>query len=229
MKRRHFIKMASSSLFWPATLAAQADTDSLFLFIFVRGGWDPTFVFTDQLQNPNIYTHAGSFPTSVNGIDYISHPLRPSVDRFFEAYGSETCIINGIEVESLTHEACQRIIFTGQPSAGRDDWPALIGSQSPQPLPVMIVSGPSYTVEHAQYVLRTGEDGQLSKLLDGTVHRNSDQPITSLSSASEDKVQQFLRQRTDNLADLENQDQKFSSSLANVQNRRLDSDSLLNV
>jgi hypothetical protein len=196
MNRRRFIGAGLTSLLLPRPLKALPnDSDQLFLFLFVRGGWDPTFVFTNQISSPNVYTQEGCEPVQIGELNYISHPLRPNVDGFFEEYGNQTCIINGIEVESLTHEACQRIIFTGQPSAGRDDWPAIIGSYSAQPLPVMVVSGPSYTADFTRYVIRSGEDGQLSKLLTGEVHQYSDVPITSLPVTTQNKVQQFLEER----------------------------------
>ncbi len=215
---------------WPSLVNAAPSTDSLFLFVFVRGGWDPTFVFTDQINNSRVYTHPGSVPAQAHGINYVSHSLRPNVDRFFEEYGQHTCILNGIEIESLTHDACQRIIFTGQPGAGLDDWPALIGSQSLQDLPVMIVSGPSFTVEHAQSVVRCGEDGQLSKLLTGSVHNRSDQSISPLSSSSQDKVQAFLRNRIDDGASLgEGNRQAFYNSLQGVYDQRDNAGELLSL
>ena len=219
MKRRQFLHLTSSSFLWPKLLQAGPLDEQLFLFVYVRGGWDPTFVFTNQIGNNNVYTQAGCYAAEANGIPYVAHPSRPSVDRFFQDFGDQTCVINGIEIESLTHDACQRILFTGQPSAGKDDWPSIIGSQSTQRLPVMVVSGPSYTVNYTNAVIRSGEDGQLSKLLNGSVHQQSDQPITTLSPDAQTRVQAFLNGRVASLSD----EEAFARSLKQVYDQRQNS------
>ena len=56
LNRRHFLGLGAAGLCLPKSVLASGSEDRLFLMIFVRGGWDPTFVFTNQVDNPYVYT-----------------------------------------------------------------------------------------------------------------------------------------------------------------------------
>ena len=202
LNRRHFLGLGAAGLCMPQSVLASEGSDRLFLLIFVRGGWDPTFVFTNQADNPFVYTPPFTELATNAAIPYMNSVLRPSVNTFFRSYGDRVCLVNGIEVASLTHDACRRIIFTGQAGAGKDDWPAIIGAHSGFDLPVMVVSGPSFTSQYSQAVVRAGEDGQLAGLLDGTALEKSDVPLNGLSGIGSHRVQQYLQRRAEDLQSL---------------------------
>ena len=202
LNRRQFLALSAAGLTLPKSVFASGANDRLFLMIFVRGGWDPTFVFTNQADNPYVYTPPYTELATHAAIPYMGSVLRPNVNSFFQSYGDRVCLVNGIEIASLTHDACRRIIFTGQAGAGKDDWPSIIGTHSDFDLPVMVVSGPSFTSNYSQAVVRAGADGQLAGLLDGTALAKSDRPLTGLSDTSSLRVQQYLQQRSEDLQSL---------------------------
>lgn len=202
LSRRQFLALGSAGLVLPTSVLANSPSDRLFLLIFVRGGWDPTFVFTNQVDSPYVYTPPYTELASDAAFPYMASPYRPNVSAFFDSHGDKVCVVNGIEVSSLTHDACRRIIFTGQAGAGRDDWPAIMGANSSHDLPVMVVSGPSFTSSYSQAVVRAGEDGQLAGLLDGSALEKSDIPFSALSETSSERVQQYLLKRSEDLNSL---------------------------
>lgn len=224
------MQLTAGGLLIPSPLLAAGPNDRLFIYIFVRGGWDPTFVFTNQLNSPLVYTPQNTDLVSGGSFDFMGSPNRPNVNRFFEQYSDQCCIINGLEIESLTHDACRRIIFTGQASAGKDDWPAIIGSHSDYDLPVMVISGPSYTSAYSHVVVRAGEDGQLAGLLDGTALNKSDVNVSPLNESSTDHVQRFLKQRIQRQEEAVNagREQLFMQNLLNSHEQRESAQSLDN-
>ena len=104
-----------------------------------------------------------STPPLHRGGHQCGHPLHeqcapPQRQHLSELRGSSR-LVNGIEVVHLTHDACRRIIFTGQAGAGKDDWPAIIGTI----LDLICRSWWSRALHYLtvlSFVVRAGEDGQ---------------------------------------------------------------------
>jgi hypothetical protein len=153
----------------PGRARAAAPADRKLLFVFCHRGWDPAFVFTPPAGA--VRADTGSAAASVAGVDFVDNRNRPKVRRFFERWGSESCIINGIEVPSIVHERCQRLLLTGFGDAGRDDWPSILAAAGGDSLglPYLVMAGVSFTREHTDKVVRVGDDGQLPRLLQGAV------------------------------------------------------------
>jgi hypothetical protein len=177
----------------PRTARAAAAEDRRFLFIFVNGGWDPTFVFTPDLDDPDVWTDPDGRAAEAGGHRFTDAPGRPAVRRFFERWGPQVALLNGIEVRSVTHEACRRIALTGGTDPLSDDWPALIaGNRGEDILPDLVLSGPAFTARHTGVVTRAGPDGQLGRLLQGTAVQQGDLPAGRLGDASTARVEAFL-------------------------------------
>ena len=159
--------------------AAVRDADRRFLFVFCEGGWDTTKVFTPTLDSPDIPDEDGAFVDTIGGIDYVAHEARSSVTRFLRDHGDRTLFVNGFEVRSIAHARCRQLLFTGSAESGTDDWPAtLAAAAADRPLlPCLVASGPTYATAHASAVVRLGETGQLSGLLDGTALTHADRPV----------------------------------------------------
>lgn len=172
--------------------AAPLATDRRFLFLFADGGWDPTWVFAPAFDNPYVDMPGdGSTRVDAGGLTWVSGPDRPSVDRFFQEQGHRACVINGLEVRSIAHERCMRILFTGSSAADRDDVPSRIASGSSPRLPLghLVLSGPAYTAAHAGAVVRVGSRRQLGSLVDGSCFADTDPPASGspdLVAAAED-------------------------------------------
>lgn len=114
---------------------------------------------------------------NIGGVDFIDHPERFSVRDFLAQHGAQTAIVNGMEVRSITHERCRRIVLTGQGEGALDDWPSILAAQSPEPLllPHLVLAGHAFNAAYADQVVRVGDDGQLAKLLDGSAFSERDQ------------------------------------------------------
>ena len=168
-----------------------------FLFIFAAGGWDPTWVFAPSGGSEHISVDPQGAWSEAGGIGFLDSASRPSVRSFFERYGGLSCVINGFEIRSVTHERCRRILMTGTPGEGADDWAARIAAPTASPLPCLVISGPSYTAQHSDVVVRAGERGQLSGLLDGSALEADG---ITLPGPEEDRaVEAFLRDRAASL------------------------------
>ncbi len=199
--RRDLGRLLGAGLLVPRPLLAATPSQRKFLFVFCAGGWDPTYVFTPTLSDPDVWTDPDAAPAEAGGIPYLSAPDRPAVDTFFEAWGDRTALINGIEVRSITHEACRRIIWTGGTDSAADDWAARIAGNSGEhwALPDLVLSGPAYSAEYSGAVMRVGPDGQLGKLVTGLALDESDQPAAPLSSFTTTAIEDFLAARAEDL------------------------------
>lgn len=167
--RRELFKLAGAGMLAPLLTGVGNGQDRRFLFVFVRGGWDPAFVFAPVPEGGALYQPNQSRATEIGGLTVVDASMRPQTRSFFERWASRTCILNGFEVRSITHERCTRLVLTGKSQADADDWPALLAvERSDLELPCLVVSGPSYTSTTSSVVMRLGTTGQLSTLLDGS-------------------------------------------------------------
>ena len=167
LSRRHLLSLSAAGLLLPAGLARAGTAQRRFLFLFVRGGWDPTWVFTSTLSHDSFFFDEGAREEQIGGIPLVISRERPSVTDFFERFGDTCCVINGLEVRSVTHTQCTRLMLTGtlQPTA---DWPTLLAAGRDELMPLLVSSGPSFAGELGSGAVRLGTSGQLEGLLDGS-------------------------------------------------------------
>ncbi len=201
ISRRDFAKLLGAGLLMPRQLLASGSSQRKFLFVFCAGGWDPSCVFTPSLSDPGVWMDPEATPAEGGGIPYLSSSERPAVDAFFSAWGDRTALINGIEVRSITHEACRRIIWTGGTDSAADDWAARIAGNSGEgwALPDLVLSGPAFSAKHSGSVMRVGPDGQLGKLVTGLALDETDQPASPLSDATTATIEDYLTARAERL------------------------------
>ena len=183
----------------PGVLRADASSisaiDRRFLFIFAKGGWDPVFALAPMFDSPYIALDERSLPGEANGIPFVDSWERPSVRRFFETWGGQTCMVHGMEVRAVTHDQCRRLIMTGTNDVAADDWASTLAAPATDLLlPSLVLSGPSFTTQHARSVVRVGENGQLAALLNGTATPEV------LSGDVSSLVDAHVRQRVDRFA-----------------------------
>lgn len=177
---------------------AEGLPDRKFLFLLARGGWDPTYVFSPQFDKPYVDTESDATAAVAGGIPFVDSAERPSVRTFFETYGQQACVLNGFEVQSITHDRCLRLLLTGHGSAGVDDWGATLAAHASTELllPYLLLSGNSYTYNHVSEVVRIGLTGQLPDLLTPTGNLlQSDRVVPLPGAASEAQVRAYLRER----------------------------------
>lgn len=174
--RRDLLRLAPLGLLGGVALprlarAAPAPDARKFLFVFVDGGWDPTWVFAPAFDNPYVSMPTdGSTRAEAGGLAWVSSPSRPSVDDFFLRHGARTCVLNGFEVRSIAHERCRRILLTGDAGTDTNDIPTRLAMGAPTHLPLahVVLSGPAYGDATATGVVRVGGSRQLAELLDGS-------------------------------------------------------------
>jgi uncharacterized protein (DUF1501 family) len=203
MSRRSLLQLsalglAGGGLFLPSRVASAGGPERRFLFVLAKGGWDTTFVYTPSQHNPLINCEPDADVAEEGGVVFVDHASRPAVRTFFERWAPSTAVLNGIEVRSVTHDRCQRILMTGSSAAGHDDWAATIAARSTQDplLPHLVVYGPAYTARYTDRVVRVGSNGQLRDLLDGTALTQSGVPTLATAADLDALVDARVRGRT---------------------------------
>jgi uncharacterized protein (DUF1501 family) len=177
--------------------SAVSGAELKFVFVFNFGGWDPTRVLANEFWNPNIDMERSAGTVSLGNLSYVSHAERPSVDQFFEQHYARTLIMNGLQVPSVAHDNCMRLMMTGSTSSERADWPSIMAQARADAfaLPHIVIQGPAYPGSAGSAVTRTGSSGQLEGLLDGSILGWSDQPTRSPPPQSEDLMDAYLARR----------------------------------
>lgn len=147
---------------------AQApNSDRKFIFVCADGGWDPLCVFAPKFSAPHIQMEAGTSPYSVAGHQLVHHASRPQVRDYFERYGTNTAIINGLSTRSVSHEVCAVVATTGSTRGNTPDWSSLVaqGGNSDYSIPSLVLGGPSFPGQLESLVSRSGEGGYLQDLV----------------------------------------------------------------
>jgi len=135
-----------------------------------------------------------AWPNQYGQIPVVEHESRFSFSQFMEAHGHRLSVINGMEVRSITHQRCTQLILTGKGgNKNIDDWPSILAANTKKsyPIPYLVFRGPSYSSNLAQNVIRVGDNGQLSNLL------NPDQitGFPAISSNVEEMEEELLVKR----------------------------------
>jgi uncharacterized protein (DUF1501 family) len=196
LTRRRLLALSGGALMMPGRVAWAASSERRFLFVYCRGGWDTTGVFLTKQGDAGFDTEADASAVTAGGIQFTDHPERPSVRSFFDVYGDRVCILNGIEVRSITHERCRQLVFSGSSDSTIDDWGAILaGHATTSPLlPHVVLSGPSFSTRYTDRVVRVGSQGQLTELLDGTLFWASDIPVSVPPQDLQDPVDAYVRE-----------------------------------
>lgn len=154
----------------PRRARAAAPSQRRFLFLTCFGGWDPTRVIVPAFGDDAVDMEPDAEPLTVGGSRFVDHPGRPGTRSTLDRWGHRLALVHGLMVPSVAHMACLQLLRTGATS-GHPDWPAILGSQSTggEPLPHLVISGPSYPDALSPFVARTGSGGQLEALIDGSI------------------------------------------------------------
>ncbi len=181
---------------------AVAGDNRRFLFVHCRGGWDTTYVFQPNFGSSIVDMEPDSTTRELNGIKFVDNALRPNVPAYFARFGARTCVVNGIEVRSVTHERCARIMMTGSAEGSTDDWGAVLAgmSTSRQLLPYFVLSGTAFTAKYSDRVVRVGESSQLQALITGTALSSASQRFPVPSTDRDALVDAMVRKRMSGFA-----------------------------
>jgi uncharacterized protein (DUF1501 family) len=201
MNRRQLLVRAAATSIFAQALAlpargAAGPSDRKFLFVFAHGGWDTTRVFSPEFDNPNVSMERAAEPWSVGNLRLVDGPGRPSVRAFFTQHHGISAVIDGLLVPSVAHETCSQIVMTGG-TRGNPDWAALLaGVQSDRyVLPNLVVDAPSFPATFGRAVARSGSNGQLDGLVDGSLLEQSDVEVRLPSRSTEGAIDRYLLRR----------------------------------
>ena len=128
--RRHFLgtlALGTAALGLPRlSLGQSVESDHKFLFVFAPGGWDPLCVFAPKFGATYIDMEPDASAYTVAGHQLVDHSGRPEVRQYFERYGDQTAIINGLSTRSVSHEVCTVVATTGSTRGNTPDWSSLV-------------------------------------------------------------------------------------------------------
>ncbi len=154
---------------WGQARPARADggTAKNLLVVLVYGGWDVTYALDPKPGLTTVDVPAGSIQT-LGGVPVFSHASRPNTRAFFEAYGANSTIVNGIQVQSINHPDCTKRILTGTASESSPDVGAITAFElAPElPAPYLVLGPTAYTGPLASIAARTGTLSQVKGLMD---------------------------------------------------------------
>ncbi len=197
LSRRHLLAAAAAGLALPLLGSGLGASKRRMIVLHVVGGWDPTWVFTDVLNHPSFYFDpTASTAEGAAGLPFIDSPQRPAVRSFFERWGAQTAVINGMRIRGLTHPAAHRLLMTDSNAPEAAGWASHIAADSPElELPQLVSSGGVFPGPHGALVTRLGEQGQLISLLDGSALQGSEMPVQPLGPSASDAVDAYLAER----------------------------------
>lgn len=195
--------LSLAGLPWLGARAAATWGSRRFVFVVNSGGWDPLFVFAPLFGKEHVEMEEDAVLATAGGIPFVDHPDRPSVAAFFAAHHARSLVLNGLLVPSVAHPPSLRALLTGATeTATTGDWAARLAAADGNGavLPGVVLSGPSYPGVFAPWVARSGEDGQLDRLLGGTVGEVLDEPAGPFDPAAEGLVDALLSERAAELS-----------------------------
>lgn len=198
--RRDILALSAAGLLVPRPLLASTPGGSgrKFLFILCYGGWDASMVFAPRMHVSSADHEEGAEIAEAKGITFVDNETRPAVRSFFETFGDRACIVNGMEVPSITHEMCARVILTGSKGTNSDDWPSVVAAhdESNRLLPHLVMSGgQAMNYNYADKVVRVGSAGQLPSLLNASAMSDSNMAVTMPPPDVQALEQAFLEER----------------------------------
>lgn len=172
------------------------------VLVFASGGWDPTRTVLPAFGHPVAQMEKGASAWSTAGLSLVDHPDRPDVRAFFEAWGSELAVVNGLQIPGITHFVCTRLALTGRPSGRDPDWAARIAAAGGDdfPLPYLVVGGTGFPGPYGSKMARVGNGGLLPGLITGELTARGDLPPGRLDTPVRAEVDVYLERRAEALA-----------------------------
>ncbi len=167
--------------------AADGSGPKYLVVVLADGGWDVTYALDPKprdglVDGPWVDENANDPMdreelSTIHGIPLLTNERkRPAVSRFFERYGGDACVINGIWTGSIVHQPCRIRMLTGSTKQTNPDFATVVGFEKgvsvDRPLGSIDFSGLGYAGPLAATTGRIGHRSQLKALLqDGVEFR----------------------------------------------------------
>ena len=187
---------ALASIGWHPNMARAAEGEKKFIFFYAGGAWDTTTVFDPHHGSDFVSMDDDTFTQTLGGLSFTAGLDRPAVSRFFERWGHQAAIINGIDAKSVGHDSGRKLTMTGTSASSYADWPTTIAAMGNgvYPLPHLVFSGPSYPGTFGSAVVRAG-GGTLLDLIDGSITGAADQAAPSFEVPADTMIDAFVHSR----------------------------------
>ncbi len=171
-----------------------------FLFVHAEGGWDPLCVFAPLFGRTGIDMEADAEPLTLGGLSLVDSPGRPLTRKFFETWGTQTLLLNGVSTRSVNHETCQAVALTGSTSSTHTDFPTLLAADSADDfrLPHIAFSGPVFPGDYAVLVSRA--TGLIQSTVRGELGALADVPVNGAGEPVDRVVGDYLARRAQTFA-----------------------------
>jgi hypothetical protein len=181
--RRQFLwgsgGLLAASTLGVRTRAMAAGSAKHLVVVVADGGWDPTYCLDpklglDDIDGPDLDEDPTKPQDRESLVQFggstiaVNPHKRPSVRSFFEAWGPNTAVVNGLYVGSITHAACKVRMMTGSQDVTNADMATLAGYHlgGDRPIGCMDLSGLGFPGPYAASTGRTGRNNQIKLLLD---------------------------------------------------------------
>lgn len=181
ISRRRLLQSFGLGALTPNLALANSTVKKRVLLIFCYGGWDPTYFFTTGLDHTLIDGDPSGSDSIAGNIPFVDNASRPNIRNWMNQWSEHLCILNGLSLQSISHEVCMEQAITGSLHSPHPDWLSSLANQIGQEaiMPLLHISGPSFAKQLNHQVVRMGDNRQLLRLLDGTA-------LNDISSVSRD-------------------------------------------
>lgn len=146
---------------------AQASFAPFLLTVYCSGGWDPTMVFDPKVGSGYASQEPGaSVATTALGMKYVTHANRPGVKTWFDNFGANAAIVNGLSAASMTRDVAVTNMMTVLPpgKTRRVDWAShYVSALNPiLEMPHVVLNAPYVPGDYTGISVRLSKEGLAS-------------------------------------------------------------------
>ena len=158
-----FISVAGAAALLPTSAQAAPYSGPLWVFVHASGGWDPTslcdpkgyaevsdgaggFKMESDPMNKSFKTDDIATSSSGDNIKYAPLGTNYAFSTFFDKFGQELLVINGIDMQTNGHSAGTRYTWSGRLSEGYPAFSALLAGVSLPSSPLAFITSGGYDV-----------------------------------------------------------------------------------
>lgn len=216
MLRRNFLKYTSivtATLLLPSSAQAATYTGPLWIFVQASGGWDPTSLCDPKgtLQPEDTDPMNKSFKNA----DIVSSTSAPAIkyapisgvddnnqnyefSTFFDTYGKDLLVVNGIDTQTNGHDAGRRYMMSGRLAEGYPAISALIAGIYMPSSPLAFITAGGYDETHGVVAgTRLSNTNAINELAfvnkrNETTSYTHDSVFARIKKANEERTQRTL-------------------------------------
>lgn len=207
MKRRSFLKSVSAvaALSLVPKISKAADevyNGPLYIFVHAGGGWDPTMFCDPKETNKQVNMSKLRTSASGNNIKYPDLGVDYKLSNFFDKYGQDLLVINGINTQTNSHRTGSRYFATGKISDGNPALGALLGAIHLPSSPLAYLGSGGYTgTSGITPKVSINSSGSLNQIVNPNFNRMSgSNEVTFYPKDVYEKMKKMRLERMSNLS-----------------------------